>query len=295
MPEQTNADNAATRPLRRTDFRTPTQERASDLAAVKRLGQKFADMITAAAQGLAASPLRITLDQITESEMNAAEEGCAAFRLESGNGSIEFRIIPDRVTIFALCEIAFGGSGTEEAFSDQERPLSAIERGLRDAFSDSIADALAKMAAAEFGIAATISNVSGSNFTIDQQVIQIVFRYLVNIYGYSGELCLLANRDDLVAQLAQDDLAAGADNLNEQKRTAIRRRVAEADMEIVVSLPPEQMKVRDVVSLRPGKLFQLSSRLTSPLTVSSNGKDIFRAILDDESDKLTIKLVSSLQ
>ena len=286
---------AKSRPLSAGDIKPQPRLSTSTMPPVRRFAAKLAEGIGAALTGLCGAPWRVTLDRINESASDISEEAGLWFRVETRNGSMTLHLAFDRVAMSAFCEAATGGTGTEAPFEFGERPLSGIERGLLRLGLQLLESRTTAVLADQ--LATPVSQFAGLVELDDSgnSAERIVFRFLANVFGYSGELRLTANSSEIAAQfgIAIED-ASAADAMDEQ-RAELQRRIARTDIAFNVLLGTETVLVEDLANLAPGRLLRLSSTAQAPVFVWSEGNPVFRASLARSGDRLAVRIIESAE
>lgn len=289
------AVTAARRPLSAQHLRMKEQLPLAAAPAIGRLATRLPETVAGLFGDQGAAALRVTVERVQDETLALPEEGRRWLALECPAGPLRMLLVLDRVAVFALCEAAMGGSGTEPPFADGERPLSRIEKGLRDGWLSRCGAALAGLLTAILGQPVTSAGgppddagTGGGGFDAT------VLRLLVNLFGYSGELVIAFDRPQLRALLAAADAAQPDATPSSSQQQVLQQRLAGAQARIEVALPPETMCVEDIASLRPGALLKLQARLSGPVIVSSAGQRMFTGLLEPSADRLAVKLLDPI-
>jgi flagellar motor switch protein FliM len=259
----------------------------STLPEVIRFGGKLADAISRQLSEWGASA-RVTVEDIKEVTSAAVREDETWWSAAVEGVCLRVSMLFDRQSTFAMCEMAFGGTGTEPPYTVQDRPLSAIEAELRSLVLARLSTDIAKGLSLLFGTTATLTrSPEGAEAEADDTA-YLSFRFLITVLGYSGEFTLR-----IADQQVRDLLAAAAKpaSVSVEGSEAFKRRVGEATAKIIVSFPPETRTVRDVMALRTGALLRLAASMTSTVNVSCEGADIFLAHIIPSKDHMTIELI----
>lgn len=286
---------ARSRPLSAGDIKPQPRLSTSTMPPVRRFAAKLAEATGIALSGLSGALWSVALDHIGEAASIPSEEAGSWFRLETRNGSMTLHLAFDRIAMSAFCEAAMGGTGTEAPFEFGDRPLSGIEKGLlrlalqllesrtTAVFADHLATPVSQFA----GLVEL--DDSGKNAE------RIVFHFLANVFGYSGELRLAASSSEIAAQFgfAIED-ASAADAVDEQ-RAGLQRRIARTGITFNVLLGAETVLVEDLANLAPGSLLRLSSTTQAPVFVWSEGNPVFKASLARSGDRLAVRIVATAE
>lgn len=291
-------DPASRRPLRPEDLRPRQQPAADQLPSVARFAQRLADAAGQLYADLGSLSPRVTLDGIREETMTVVPDGAIWFDLAAVGRKLRMCCCLDRPATFALCEAAMGGTGTEDPFDDRERPLSRIERALRDRwcmrFRQNAADCLSQVTGKPVTTVVRDDKAGDpGEFEETEDLEMMVFRFLINLFGYSGELLLAGPRADLLRLFAS--AGTSGDDAASAGQSALRHALGESQGDIRVALHPETMQVKDVAGLRRGSLLRLAARMSDPVIVSSGDQPIFSALLESSADRLSIRLLAPLR
>lgn len=255
-----------------------------------RLSRKLAEAQGAALSGLSPAPWRILADRILEQDALPADGFGSWCRYESAAGSMAVHLSLDMPAISALCESAMGGTGTEPPFAFEERPLSAIEKDLARAAIAATTAAMTQALTEQFG--APVSLFGGAaagegDMTLPKLV---MFVFIANIFGYSGEIRLAVPVDELAAQFAA---AAGSNAVvaeDDGRKALLQQEISKSEARFEVSLGRETMLVEEIGALVPGCLVRLNATTMAPVVVSSGGTPVYLATLARNGDRLAVRI-----
>ncbi len=278
------------RPLSAAHFKTAGAESISTHPLVEKLAAKLVEAIPAALATFGAAAPRVTLDAVSSGTV--PDDGATALRFESQTGSLLARIALDRTMVFAMCEQALGGTGTEEPIADSGRPLSGIETELHKAIISAIAVAacseLSQILATPFSLLEDIETDGAAGLSVSHTCVH--FRYLVNIFSYSSEVRLCLSETDLALHTGAASKPLDHGRASVETRD-LQRQIAGATAEFKITLEPELAEVGDIIALRPGSLLRLATAMTTPVIVSSGGIAVFTATLDHSGGRLAVRLI----
>lgn len=279
---------AGRRPLRPTDLTPREQPPLAAAQPVIRLAARLPETIGALFAHLGQAAPRIAVEAVHDQQLAVPEDGGFWVHLECPSGPLRLLLMLDRPAVSGLCEAAMGGTGSEPPFEDGGRPLSRIETGLRDDWlsrcGEALTDLLPVVLACPLRPAAEPPGADDADSAAALDATSL--RLLVNLFGYSGEMVLAFDRQQLKALLPQ-----GQPDMPARDHAAVQRQLAEAPARIDVALPPETMCVQDVASLRPGSLLRLSARMSGPVIVSAAGHKLFSGLLEPSDGHLAVKLL----
>jgi flagellar motor switch protein FliM len=278
-------------PLSASHFKARTRVPVSAVPSAVKLASHLAESCNKALTRFAAASWRVALDRIEETAFLPPDAYARATRFESASGSMTVHITLDRPFISAFIESVMGGNGSEAPFEMGERPLSAIETGaLRLAF-DTLADQMAQAFSIHFGqpFSHFREDAPATSSPFAQELAS--FRFLVNVFGHSGEIRICMARSELTHQIK-----ATASEENDAQDIAscrqLQRQVGKSGVEFTVSLGPETLSVEDITGLTPGKLVCLSSTVSSPVTLWSGGVAAFQGKLARSGDRLAVSITA---
>jgi flagellar motor switch protein FliM len=280
---------ATSRPLSPADIRPLPRTSPASIPAVARLGQKLADAFGMALSRFDDAPWRITLDRIGDGPWTATDGAAIWFRVETRNGSLTLHLALDRGTVSSCCEGALGGSGFEVPYEFPGRPYSGIETRLIGLVLKHLEAQVTATLAEE--LATPVSLFEGeidSVHTADEGE-WIVFHFLTNVFGYSGELSLAANPGELAAQFDAGGSEASS-GLSDGPRSLLHRSLAKTDIAFSITLGDETLLVDDLAALAPGRLVPLASGIKTPVLVCSDGTPVFKGSLSRAGEKLAVRV-----
>lgn len=291
MTVTSTAESFGGRPITAAMFRKPHAASALSLPGVSKFSQRLPAAVAAALAIFGDLPPRITIENIAEdSAANALEHVCSSTQ-DYGSGGLGVMASCDRTMAFAIADLGFGGTGDEPPFVSVERPLSATEAGLVKLLLDRLLDELAVIVATSFDLTAkSASGPPGSDSHVGEQAQQhLVFRLLVNVLGYDGEVKIGLNREQLL-QLAAgrgDGKSASAGGASEE---TISGGVAASSTDLLVTLGDETLTVEALMALAPGQLLPLRSTVHAPVQVWSGGVRLFPARLMRTGNHLAVRI-----
>jgi flagellar motor switch protein FliM len=120
---------------------------------------------------------------------------------------------------------------------------------------------------------------------------RISFRFIINVFGYSGEARLSMPRSELLHQMASG-AAQGESVRDVEARQQLQRQVGKSDIELMVTLGPEKLSVEDIADLRPGRMIELSSTASGLVTIWSGGVAAFQGNLARSRDRLAVSITT---
>lgn len=259
-------------------------------AAVK-LAPLLADGSAKALSRLAAVPWRVTAEGTGEANLLREDAYGRAVRFESASGSLTLHLTMDRAAISAVMEALLGGNGAEEPFDLGERPLSRIETEVLQRAVKLMAGEIAIALGSHF--ARPFSHFEEDGKPSSAALVQewLVYRFLVNVFGQSGEMRLCVPGSELAQQIKA---AAPEGDIREDdaSREKLKREVGRSGVELTVTLGPETLSVEEIARLRPGRMIELQWSVSAPVTVWSGGVAAFEGQLARAGDRLAVRLTS---
>lgn len=281
------------RPLDRTDFKTPGRGFLSESPAIIKLARQFETSCRKALEAMRGVPWQGTLDAMEDNAQLPADDAGRHIRFESAFGSLTAHLFLDRAAISAVIEAAMGGTGAEDAFNMNERPLSRIESRLiarfEVEFARRIAAALTGHLSEDVRVfdGETPPELSASSGALFQ------LRYLINVFSYSGEIRLSFARSELEQQIRSLE-AKLAEDANAVLQKQLQSEVSKSDVVLTVTLGTEILSLEDISGLRPGRLIELSSTVSSPVTLWSGSVAAFHGRLARNGDRLAVAISAAI-
>jgi flagellar motor switch protein FliM len=234
-------------------------------------------------------PWQTSFEGIEDNVQLPPEAGGRHVRFESEFGSLTGHLSLDRAAVSAVIEAAMGGTGAEDAFNMNERPLSKIETRL----IAQLETALAKEMAAAFTahLSRDVSLFESDNqpevSAASGELVQ--FRYLINVFSHSGELRLTFSASELERQIkcAEARLSEQIDIVLQEQ---LQNEVKKSDICLTVTLGTEILSLEEISGLRPGRLIELSSTVAGSVTVWSGSVAAFQGRLARNGDRLAVAI-----
>lgn len=238
-------------------------------------------------------PWQSTLDAMEDHAQLPADGGGRHIRFESSFGSLTAHLLLDRAAISAVIEAAMGGTGAEDAFNMNDRPLSRIETRVIARFETEIAREIA--AALTGCLSQDVSLFDGESppeLSISAgELFQL--RYLINVFSYSGEIRLSFAKSEMEQQIRSFE-AKLVEAANSALQKELQSEVSKSDVLLTVTLGTEILSLDDISGLRPGRLIELSSTVLSPVTLWSGSVAAFQGRLARSGDRLAVAISTAI-
>ncbi len=254
----------------------------SGFPSTERFSVQLCESVSRLLGNLSPVPFRVTPDGVEEGLRPEAAEGMVEAMLKSATGQMRVFLDCDRLLVFALTDAALGGTDNKPPAIPEQRPLSGIEKEIRNLLMSRIMQDLPELVATGYGIEPL--EIDGDARLDMEQSAFLCFRLLVNVFSYSGEIRLGLNRDALTTCLEQVQ-ASGA------VTATLRDGLADCLASIVVTLSAETLTVGEVSRLVPGQLLTLQSSVTTPVLGMSGGVQLFSGTLTRSGERLAVKII----
>ena len=278
----------APRFLAATDFKRQARVPASSLPGAARLGTRLAGSCTAVLGQFGSSSWRVALDAIEDVPAANSEPDNASYRYLSSGGLLSLEVSFDRSVLSAVIEIALGGTGGEEPYEFPDRPLSRIEGETQKLIFARLAEEFERTFTTAFERSYSRVLTGGSGGTPEDSTERVVFRFIVNVFSYSGEVRVAFLREGLMACLA-----AGNESPDKSKTVTspLQREISKADATLTVTLGPEVLLVEELAALKPGHHVRLASTAGTPVVIWCDGTRMLQAKLARAGDKLAVSVI----
>ena len=206
------------------------------------------------------------------------------------------RVTIDRPVIYGLCDLIYGGVGNEQAYAEA-RPFSRIERAVTQLFFKTIGRALpsafSSVAFKEFAVAPPQDPNEDPRYPPINPFVAV--KILCNIHGYSGEILIeLPEKLALLFRPAEVEQHAPKVPGISEWGAQISERVETIEVELVAVLAQFQMNLDKVTSLHTGQMITLENDISSPLSVCSDGIELFTARLGQSERKFCLSIETQL-
>lgn len=280
------------KPLDASHFRRPRQPALSELPGLPKLAAKMADACAAGLAAAGAAPWRVTSEGVQNNAAPLPEAEGALLRYESERGSLTALLVMDRQVVSALLEAALGGTGAEPAFEMMERPLSKIEKALvkrvRLAVASKVSDALTDALGRPFSLfegneAPELDRASGL----------AQFRFIANVFSFSGEMSLFLAVAELERQLAAAAPQNTSDVMSAEGKL-LQKEVGKSEVDMTVALRPERLTVETISNLQPGKVVELTATAMTPVIVLGGEVAAYEGMLGRSGDRFAVTITSEL-
>lgn len=273
-------------------FRPQPRVPVASMLAARKLAAQMAEACSRALARTGQAPWRVTLDRIEEGLPLAAASEITPMRLESELGSLTAYLWMDRQAASALMEAALGGTGTEAAFALSDRQLSRIETGVIRLATSSMTQELMHALGRELARPFSLFESDGRREPSDDASQLVTFHFVVNLFGYDGEIRIALTRSELLRQIGTrgeaESVAAGA------AKQQLQLEIGRSELILTVSLGQETLSVEDISNLSPGRLLELASTASMPVTVWSSGIATYQGTLARAGDRLAVCLTTAL-
>lgn len=256
---------------------------------------RFGKAISRAMKGLGAAAPVIGYERHAPATSANAEtsedERRVTVLLIGGNPAHVARLHIEPGLVFALCDLVFGGSGTEPAYLE-ERPLSHIEKDVSMQFADMFAEQLPNAFQSQT-LDPFTRFIPASDGLSDPPEFKAELRVtlLASLMGFSGELVVECNAA-LAALLAQrGPVLAETQNDAGPYSTAIVSRVEKSEVELGVILASLNLTLGELSTLQPGHVIALSTFVGKPVTIESDGVAMHQARLGQQSRRFCVSVL----
>lgn len=282
-----------TRPLSAAHFKQQQRVAIAAMPLAARLAKLLAQSCSRTLLQLAPASWNVSLDRIEETNFPPTDVYARAIRLESQAGSLTMDLTIDRPATAGVIEAVMGGGGLEAPFDMGERPLSRIETAMLDLLSNRLAGEIAKGLESEYGRPFSHFPEEDRSGGAPIAAERASFRFLINVFGHSGEIRMSMPRNELLQQIKAADTGA-EDTEQVLAKQQLQRQVGRSDVPVMVTLGPEMLSVAEVTGLRPGRMIELASTAATPVTLWSGGVAAFEGRLLRAGDRLAISITAPM-
>lgn len=289
-----NQPIARRRPLTARDLGTEPRVSISALPQVAKFATRLSDCCCTALSGFGSASWKLSVDRIEDAtEANGLVDGTLV-TIAATDKQMTALAWLDMAAVSSIIDVAMGGSGMEEPYEFGDRPLSAIEREILDMTRSRLADAVVSAFSEELGSKHRLEKCESGIEAIGKGEPLLVFRFVANVFGYSGELRIITPAEPLTASLALLAESSGAAKQADAFRTGIKREVGRAAAEVSVALQPSWLTVEEIATLYPGKVLKLDTSVKADVSVSSDNVVLFKGALARSGDHLAVRIISAI-
>jgi flagellar motor switch protein FliM len=286
----------AAKPLSLEALRAKADRPTNNLALLPKSFGRFALALSKDFLSMAAASPSFTFEGFCRTEAQLVQEVEENWSLSEtlicGEFKQGIRVSIDRAVIYGLCDVVFGSVGNEPAYAEA-RPFSKIERAITQLFFKTVGrvmpSAFQNIALKEFFVAPPEDPNEDPQYPPVKPFVSV--KILCNVHGYSGELLIeIPEELALQFQLGEDKQRAPAAPKVSEWGMQISGRVETIEVELVAVLAEFQMSLDSVTSLHAGQVIKLENDIASPLTVSSDGIELFTARLGQTARKFCLSI-----
>ena len=284
------------KPLSLEALRAKADRPTNNLAGLPKSFGRFALALSKDFLSIAATSPSFTFEGFCRTEAQLVQEveenWCLSETLICGELKQGVRVSIDRPVIYGLCDVVFGSVGNEPAYAEA-RPFSKIERAITQLFFKTVGKAMPSAfpnaGLKEFFVAPPEDPNEDPKYPPVKPLVSV--KILCNIHGYSGEL-LIEIPEELALQFqpVDDKQHTSAAPKVSEWGTQISGRVETIEVELVAVLAEFQMSLDSVTSLHAGQVIKLENDIASPLTVCSDGIELFTARLGQTARKFCLSI-----
>lgn len=256
--------------------------------------ERLAAVISSAMASFSQAQPKIVLDRIGKG-FDGADDGelhkrVAKARIVPADGTFAIGARVDGGFIHAACDMFFGGTGTEPAFAE-DRPLSSTERRIAEKLLAMTASALAAaLGTQERPAELTLELAEPDEGQDDAPSAGVEIRYLLNVWGYSGEL-ILDIPARLLGQFTNEDQNHAAKSVKKADGSWVETLTGElrrSEVAVTAVLAEVATDVERLAQLQPGEVLELPASLDSAVRVVCDGEHLFDAKLGRQGDRMVL-------
>jgi flagellar motor switch protein FliM len=262
-------------------------KREAELKPLMPLFDGLATTLVEILQVYAKGPVKSSVSALGIENLRLADLASEGRTYLSSAGNLTTCLRTERAFDALLCEICFGGSGSQPEDSEEKgRPASRIESFLRKMVLDSVFERLPALfqdiTKLKFSVRGTDQ---GKSTVSDQQLVACAkASILINVFSMSAELEILfptAEVDRIVGQSSperqRDDRSFGAV-------------LGDCQFEILVALPPHEVGLHEVLNLSVGSMLKLPSTPDDLSYLTVEGVLVGKGRLDIAADRLGVTI-----
>lgn len=211
--------------------------------------------------------------------------------LVTSQGQALAHVRMEKVVAFGLCELVFGGSGSERPYAE-ERPLSHIEQDIASHFISLVGEHLPNALEDPLPEALAIYRQPADGLSDPPAFLPVVTITLnIAVMGYSGEIEIdLA--EAAAGCLRPTGVGSGdAPPAQSSWTSQIAARVESSEVELLAVLTSFQMTLQDLSALQPGQTVRLATTLSRPVSLESDGVAIHKARLGQQARRFCLSVL----
>lgn len=227
----------------------------------------------------ASAPAEVEFEGVAALLINLQGQAVACVRLE-------------KAVAFGLCDLAFGGSGSEKPFAE-ERPLSHIEQDLARHFIELVGEHLPNALEDPVQNALTVYKPSTDGLS-DPPVFKpvVTITLIIAVMGCSGEVKIDLGEE--AASRLRPTGGSGGDGqaIQSSWTPQIAAHVEASEVDLIAVLTSFQMTLQDVTALQQGQTIRLATTLSKPVSIeSSDGIAFHKARLGQQARRFCLSIL----
>jgi flagellar motor switch protein FliM len=238
-------------------------------------------------QSYSTGPVKCSVSTLGTTVLETAVLATASKQYHSKSGNLTVCIRSERAFDALLCEVCFGGTGSEiDDADDKSRPASRIETFLKSMIFDSLFQKLPEV----------LLDATKSSFVLRTQeetqpkgsdqpaTLCVKASILVNVFSISAEVEIFLPVTEVEMILGHAQIDRPNDN------HTVGKVLGGCNFKIVVSLPPHEVGLSEIFNLSIGSILKLASTPNDPSHLAVEGILIGKGRLSISTDRLGVTI-----
>ena len=295
MPDHGSGQSEGLKPLTAAMFHRKANADEGEHELIGSFFREIGSSLRTVLRELGEGDPKVDVEEVSREELAPLVSPCS-WGFRSPDAHFTMRSSYDANFAHALCDYCLGGDGFGSAADDADRPLSKIEKNLcrhviHKALVD-VPDIASRLTQGRASLAAE-GNFGDDSDRIESSVASrhLTARFLLNIFGYCGELHLTADLEEVMSAL---QIGTKADPQVDRKedRLGFLRLLDLVPIHIEAKLPPQRLDYAELATLRSGRVLHLDAGPDARISLVSNGTTFHLGKLTSNAARVAVALGS---
>jgi flagellar motor switch protein FliM len=248
----------------------------------------LADKLSAVLASYSAGSIKCSVSRFALEEVDTAVATPHGAPFRSIKGDFRLYLRAERAFDSLLCEVCFGGAGTELHSSEESgRPQSRIEQFLRNMIFDALHDGVPEIVRelAEVSLDRVEEDPTKKKKGPTPVLKAVSVSLLVNAFSLSAEMEFLVPLQDM------EGVFGSAGKRSTAQSRSMGEVLSDCQFELVASLAPQDIGLENILRLEVGSVLKLRATPAHPSLLHVEGVEIGRAHLNISSQEIAVSLI----
>lgn len=247
----------------------------------------LADKLSAILASYSSGSIKCSVSRFGLEEVDTENLKPHGTTFRSPKGEVRLFLRAERAFDSLLCEVCFGGAGTElHGGEEGNRPPSRIEQFLRNMIFDSLHDGLPEIVRelADVYLDPIEEDPTKKKKGPAPVYKSVCVSILVNAFSLSAEMEFLVPLQDMESLFGAGKRKAGPER-------SMGEVLSDCQFELVASLAPQDIGLENILNLEVGSVLKLRATPAHPSLLHVEGIEIGRANLNFSAQEIAVSLI----